>query len=573
MAQQSVESIVYRDLEKLHRVLGYYEDQSIKPIEVHEQFIQKSLEAYLRPPDRYIRRLHYDLQITEAFCEGHQVFQADKPELSLTYALYNEGVFSLVVLRDLSSIEMNEWCSLVRETLREFDAGGDDDLASVLWQNPFRNLRTRIYNSLFDLLGNDTSPKQNVPEKASWHSRDQDWTLPEAKDLERIDQDKISEESFESAKQQLKSIEKISSTPKEFQLQRTELELLAEEFSGFDQNQVQFNLLNLSLAASKSFQNSETQGRDEIYNCVNELCKSILGRFQPSMTLFLIEQVESLDENIFADLKSQVSQSIEDCLKRPENEKKLMSALQDKERASVARRLFPFLSESQFPAIIDFYIAEQDRDGLVDFLKHILQRSLPHEKVFFSFGEERLVKILPLFRRLEWNEKYKFMERAIRSPYPELSKMASYYLPNVNMEYRSAIDLYSKLADEVREIWLRAFLDQDVRPHWKNFIVAAFQTGVWQKVDSSLLKERQMSAWVELLFKYLGEASFAVLDPYVISRRYFFFPKTPIAREIILCTVLNRKFPFYEQAKKRWWTGEKACRFQSPRLKTLLRGR
>src|SRR4051812_5300661 len=99
MREKAAESHIYGDLEKFYRVLAYYDGQEIKPLEAHERHSDVNLEKFLRDPESYIRRIQYQIAMSESLCEGYPVYKTDKPETSLVYALFSEGIESLILLR------------------------------------------------------------------------------------------------------------------------------------------------------------------------------------------------------------------------------------------------------------------------------------------------------------------------------------------------------------------------------------------------------------------------------------------------------------------------------------------
>jgi hypothetical protein len=574
MSSRSVEAMLYRDLEKIHRVIGYYEGQEIKPLEIHEEFIQKSLDIHLRNPETYIRRVQYELNMTEVSCANTVVFNAENPETSLVYTLFSEGIKSVIFVRDLSSTEMKDWALLVRRTLEEFDRGGRQDLATILWRSPFRNLRTRIYNSLFDLVESQQSAAVSEAEKleGSWHYRDQEWDLPEADSVVRdsFEDSKVDGDVVDRLKAQMQKLEVSETMSNAFKLSHNEIKVLAEELSSYDQNQVDYNLLSMSLGLLKSSEETDEEASRHAQHSVLNITNGILNRFQPSLINLLLDQIEDLKDSKLEGLVKNIQDLIGESLIKPSNEKKLMDSLRDPERSQITKRLLPMLRIEQFPSVVDFYLMESDKDGLVDFIQILIERKLNLEKIFFSWGEERMTAVLPLLRRLDWPHKYSLLERAVKSPSLAVRKQASHYLPNIKMAPEAAVQIYRQLPDEVREVWQRAFLEQNISEHWKPFIIKFFQTRDWMRSESSIMGNRLMMGWVEVALKYLGPVAIQMLSAWVKERKFFLWPRWPAAREAILSAMLNSRDQKLRGQMRNLIQDEESLRFQPAELRQRL---
>lgn len=151
MAQKSSQEVLYQDLEKFHRVIGYYEGQEIKPLEIHERFLQQDLDTFIRGTQEYLRGVQFDFFLKRVLSEKKVVFETDRPEVTLLFLLFSEGIKSLMILRDVDAMEVKDWCLLIRRSLVQLDQGAFKDLGSILWRSPFRNIRSRICNAVMDL--------------------------------------------------------------------------------------------------------------------------------------------------------------------------------------------------------------------------------------------------------------------------------------------------------------------------------------------------------------------------------------------------------------------------------------
>jgi hypothetical protein len=570
------EAAVYKDIEKFYRVIGYYEGQEMMPLDVHERHIQNGLEAHLRDPREYLRRLQYNLQMTDVQCGTRSIYQAEKPELSLVYTLFSEGIQSLIALRDLSAHDLKEWCLLVRKTLLEFDDGNIKDLASVLWRSPSRNIRTRVYNLLSDLEETAISHEEgeSLKHKHGWHNRDQEWDLPEARDLKRLrsDCDPVAPDRMNQMKQQLQSLDVGGDVPAELKLTADEISTLSHELSFFDQNHIDFNLLNLFIQNAASNKNLEPSLLSFIEDFLGNLSKGVVNRFQPSLIFFMLHEIQNLSGGPLKELKARIETEITKTLRQPANEKRLISSLKDPTRSEVTKKLFPYLDPEQFSTVIDFYLTFNDKDGLVEFLKVILEQNSDADNIIFGWGEERLSQILPLFRRLEWPKKYDFLKRAVRSSSTKVAKQASYYIPNINFETTLALQSYKAQPDEIREIWMKAFLDQPIRENWIPFFAELFSSGLWASANSKVLGHRISMGWVEVAFRYTKGKAVEWIKPWVASRRFFFWPRYPELRECCLLPLIQQKTLQAIPEVLNLIKSESALPFQNTELRTLLKG-
>lgn len=584
MQQISAESAVYRDLEKLHRVIGYYEGQVLKPLEVHIKFIQQNLGVYLRSSQHYTRRIQYDLFLSRVLSNRIQIFEAEKPEITLLYSLFAEGIKSLVVLRDLNAAEMKDWCLLVRKTLIAFDQGDSQDLASVLWKVPYPNLRARIYNSLTDLRESRNSADAflNPPEEkktqssSSWHTRDAEWELPSAENVERdhFAEKTLETKDFQQLKFDLKNLSANAQVPPNFRLSPDELERLSSEMECYDQNQVEFNLLvwNLSVLTAQApgaVESKNTDAQNHIKNLVSTIGQSVVSRFHPGLILYIIQQIEGLDDK-FSDFKQKINDTISETLSDPENERRLIESLADASRASVTKGLLPFLRPEQFPVIVDYYLSSEDPDGLVLFLKTILKRPLAIEDVFMSWGEERLAKVLPFVRHLSWDRKNDFLIKALRSRASQVVKQASYYIHTISIDPSHALDIYRKLPEDSKEVWMKSFMENPPSEKWKVFVRQLLRSPYWTSSENQTVNDKTLAGWIETFFSYLKEETFDSLEPWVGQRRWFFWPAFPREREAILITALSLKEAKLKARVQQWAQKEAGLHFQNPELKQRL---
>ncbi len=553
MAKGNIAEVsVYRDFEKFYKVLGYYEGQEIKPLEVHERHIDRTLEGELRNSNAYIRRIAYEIQMLEAHADKRVVYRTEKPEASLVYSLYSEGIQSLIVLRDVVALDIKEWSELIRQTLKAFDEGtSNKDLASVLWRSPSRNIRTKVYNALLDL---EADAQRRAPKKEAvqtkepspnWHQRDHEWETPDGEKVQRSEALKRStpaEKAMGRIKHQMQSMGLDPEIPAELQIDSEELECLSEELSFFDQNHIEFNLLHIALSQllSLSPQSQFAGARAQSEQLLKKITQGIVGRFQPGLILLLIDSIKQLKNTApLTALGTELERIITQTLRQPANEKRLISSLKDEERAKTTRKLLPYIDPKQFPAIIDFYLERNDTTNMVEFLKIFFERDLTHESLMFGWGEERLLFILPLFRRLQWPGKYEFIKRLVKSPSQKIQQQACHYMINLDYELPQALDLYGKIADESRENWLQSLIEHPPRDCWKPFLQKAIESQLWQSSHSRALAGKLHLSWLRLALHYFALEAWRIFDTLISARRFWLWPKYTDLRELILITFME----------------------------------
>ncbi len=571
MATKSPPSIVYSDLEKLHRVIGYYDGQKLKPLEIHEKFISENLDRTIRAPEQYIKSFQFDLFMTHAALSNEKVFTTDKPETSLLYLLFSEGIKSLIILRDVSAIEFKEWCILVRETLVALDAGQSKDLASVLWKTPFRNLRARIYNSLMDLQETqdpqDDSEKAKKTKPSQWHKRDMEWDSPSGETVIRSEEasEGVSADILTSFRKATISRRRNPTNQTVLRVQNSELDLLSSEMSSYDTNQVDFNLLSWTQNLIQGTETYEPE-TEKIVEALNlEIAEAVIKRFHPSLILVLLEMIKNLPTNKFSTLKSKLNQKIVETLANKDIIHKLIDALRDPDRAIIAQKLFPQIPEDQIGSVFDYYIYKSNREGLLITLKALLDRPKSAVDLLLSWNEIRLSKIIPLVDELDWKDKDEFLIKALKNKHPEVVNLASKFILKLNIKADHALDIYRKLSEASKEVWIRQFFERPPQTNWKDFIQKIFSNHFW-KNDSFELR----NLWIQSAFNYFDIYAFDFFEIFVKPRRWIFWAKYPELREQILSIALGLKNDRLKPKVYEWAEREKGLLFQNEELKNRL---
>lgn len=566
MASKAPQNTLYADLEKFHRVIGYYEGQKIKPLEVHEKFINEDLERSLRAPDQYIRNFQFDLYMTHVLADQKEVFQTDKPDSTLLYNLFAEGIKSIIMLRDLTAREIKDWCILVRETLIALDAGQSKDLASVLWKTPFRNLRAKIYNSLMDLhdLAQNQADAEKV--KSGWHERDAEWDLPSGESVRRSKKAAtgIDETELEDVRKQL--IGALKGEPSHaLKINGSEVDLLSSEMASYDQSQVEFNLLCWSQSVLEGSFGCDPNAEAFVEDLILSITQSVIARFHPGLILHLLSEMDRLKTTRYEGLKKRVHETVSQTLSSPQNLKLLTEALRDEERSVIAERLFSYLHTDQFVVLIDHYLQAADHEGLKVCLKILMSRDVDLTELLTSWGEERLVGLFPLLRDLEWEDKQDFLIKMLRSKFTQVIRMVSQHLLSLSIRADYAYDLYRKYPEDIREIWIKQLLENPPAVSWRDFVQNIFSSNYWLNEP-----KRLRALWIRILFQYYGPYAFDFLEPWVAARKWIFWPKFPDIREEILTLAMDLSTPNLKQKCREWAEREAKLRFQDPHLKERL---
>lgn len=578
MAQDRIEVEVYRDIEKFYKVLGYYHGQELKPVATLEAHVDKSLETTLRNESVYIRRLQYLLYMTEAQCEGRPVFQTDRPETALTYALFSEGIQALAILRDLTSVDLREWSELVRQTLIDFDEGrSNKDLASVLWRSPSRNVRCKIYNALLDLETNDDSvihgdeDELKTKKKSNWHTRDQEWETPDGEKVDRKIQSRVlGENAVSAAKSQLMSMAMNPMLPDEFKVGKKELEFLSEELSAFDQNHVDYNLLQWYLRQLAAPADSG-EVRRLVEQLLTTLSQGVISRFHPGLIFLLLDTIRNLEPARFKTLQTELVNTITSTLRKPANEKRLLASLKHPERAELTKKLLPFLDPKQFTSIVHFYLGTQDREGLSYFLKVIFEKhteSINH--MLFSWGEDLLVEVYPSLRGIRWSGRTEFLLRGLKSTSVKIQKEAAKLVGEMAMAPEQGVMVYEAASDEAKEAWLQGLIESAPVESWRAFVVRAIESGHWLRTLNPMLRGKIQLLWLKLSTHYLQANAWLPFVSWIQRRKFWFWPADHVLREAILNHFVGHKLVRANKEFQKLCDSESRLKFQSEELKNQL---
>jgi hypothetical protein len=577
--QLEISKRLYFDLEKFHRIIGYYEGQKIKPLDSHEKHITTDLEKNFRGNGtEYIRLIQYDLQTDHVLYNSQKVFETDKPETSLLYLLFSEGIKSLVLLRDLTALEIRQWCLLVRETLIALDSGESKDLASVLWKTPFRNLRTRIYNSLMDLCESQKEQANKDSEsqthqtklKSGWHERDSEWDLPSGDIVVRNAESEktIQLEQFQNLKDLVKRSQIENKPNVLLHISSDELEMLSIEMSIYDQNHVEFNLLAWCTRNLGESFGCDPMAQQFSESCISKFAVSFIGRFHAGLILHLMKQIDLFQDIRYRAMQQKVREAITISISTRDNIRRLLDSMTDPVRAELSQKLLTFVDQKQYSMLVDFYLGRDDKAGLVLFLEMLISREMPIEELLVGWGEERLTKVLPYFKKIGWREKYAFVAKMIRSKFAPLVVECSRYIIELDIRADHALDIFRKLPPETQELWVKSFKDAPISNHWGAFMDGLAKSDYWIELP---LQSRKIL--VEIFFKYLQGKALKILDRFVRERKMNFWAKYPEMRELILNVALDLPSNELKKIFQPIFVREMDLKFQEDNLRERLRRR
>lgn len=595
MSSKKHAEAIYRDFEKLYRLIGIYKgnkSQMAKQVE----FIGNNFDAHLREPFGAQDGVVFDLMMSSVYFEGEEVFRSKSPEFTLSYVLFCEGVKSVLFRPELTAHELFDWVLVVRDNLYS-TSDHQEDLASILWRQSNTNIRVALYNSLVSAASLGVSADMqalDLPDEEQsfdefyekevyedefggqqferrWHKRDEAWDLPSG-DL--ASKGSVAMQDFDThagmqLRKELSDAAVSDRATRIVKFHREEVEALRSEMEHFDQNQVEFNTLVQYLDALEKALHQYPKLIHFISQSIVKIIQSIVKRFHAGLILFILRRLDQWKEHeSLKDLHRQVVESLQGSLRGEENIRVLSGAFEKKNRFKLARGLLQFCDPELFDLIF-MELARTNRiDGRKRFLKAALDLGVEIDQLLMKWGEEAVVAALPAVEELEWKGKARFMLRCLSSKKYAVAEQAAQLVHQMELTPNEARKIYQSAPTTIRSIWLQKLVQAPVNPAWKPFVQAGLSSGLWLQGKSEL-----MALWIRLAFKYLKRQAFEILDPWVRERRLLIWPKHPKERTVILEVAMSLSDPILSKSVSDWASREKSLPMQSGSLKESLRER
>jgi len=599
---------VYKDFEKIYKLVALYSADRSR-LEPHVGHLDATLQKNLEDPEFEEGLIQFDFLMTAVFSEGKEIYRSTSPELTMAYALFCEGVRSIVATRGLSGEELTDWAMLLRRT---FDPKNQatEDLASILWRNRFNHLRIQIYNALLsvDEIGLSANPIGGAEEAESFESfkaeqarlyqkleleslqdpsqsrakvgkststlspflvrniRDEFWSLPSAQKyfhatvaLEAQEVEKLRNQLADAAySDRAKNIVRFTSE---------EISALRSELEAYDSNHIEFNLLSQHFTIIEGTRSFESGVRSFLLRQIETLVKSVIGRFHAGLILFILRKLTALKEREdLKDFVSEVTKLIRMSLQKDENRKLILESLESLEGRKTAFEVLPFISKQEWPSLIDQIIASRRLSGLTGFLMYMKQADPDFEQSLYSFGPERLVAILPALKDIEWDKRSSFIIRCLQAKSSELVEAALKFLGTIEIPPEQSLTIFKRLADKGKATWIDSILTKGEWYKWANFSRSLLRGEDWSKGSDVT------ALWIlRLALVCLGSEAVNVLKPWVEARRFRFWPQFARERDLILTSLLIVKLPAIKAEVQEIVTKESKLLFQSNNLKERLR--
>jgi hypothetical protein len=598
---------VFRDFEKMFKLSGLYQGQK-DALGHHVNLIGKSLSNTLDDPDFGEGVVQFDFLMTAVYSDGHEIFRADRPELTMAYSLFCEGVKSILVSRGFSGTELYDWVQLLREHLR---AGRNDqtDLASILWRNKFQHLRVSIYNALLeveDIGANPLSREEKADILELGESADelveQSALAGDFANSKRLGQGKLGpgEEkvgttikdprdefwSLPSVEKRLvKTIKPLSETDADrlrnyladgayserargiLRFTAAELSPIRAEMESYDANQIEFNWMTRIFGLLET---SNAEGSDFLHFSRKQLeavAQSIIQRFHPSLILYFLKRLNSVKSKVhLTQTVQEILDRIRKALENPDNQVLLLDALSSPEGKASAIQLLKLISADRWKVMMDLIIARRNEKVMIDVLDLLREREADLAEFLWNLGFERLAALIPAVAVLNWEGRGTFFSRCLLSRSPNLIQQSLPFLSIIQLPVDAALQAFQRANHSNQRLWLEKLIVDAAFPHWRDFVRALFAKQLWRNApeDVAILM-------LKVFYRYLQAPCIKELRPFVETRRLIFWPAFPQERDLILSSLLTSRDRGLEPSRTELIKQESRLVFQSSSLRDRLR--
>jgi len=581
-----VASRIYRDIEKIYRLIGLYQGNR-QQMEQHVKIIDKNVELSLRSADIKIQHLRFDFMMTGVFNDGDEVFKAEQPEQTLAYMLFCESIESLLLSRDVTAFELLDWCLLIRERVSRTDQ--PSDLATLLWKNPFPHIRCYLYNllletgvddktkawaskELVDLGKTEFLEREQISDETGWHARDREWVLPSGdlvmernlnfeenlSDLEKL-RDELADASISDRARHI------------IRFRKDELEGLSTELESYDFNHIEFNLLAeyFELLEPLSKLEIESKSTQLILESLSRFVSSIVERFHGGLLVFLLHKLEAISEKPkWKSFRDKIYKSLTDALAFPKNVKNIAVAFSEESRVNIAKQLVPYIRRDHWGTLFDLLLQEKNSESLKAFLSVLTQNDETADGNLWALGESRLSYAIPLIRSFEWAGRERFFMRCLFHRSSTLMRATLPFMMELPVKAQEGLALFDRLSENEKKLLAESMLMSAFSKERAPFVLEIVRSGRWADGSADL-----MSIWIRVAFKFLGSSSFEAFDAYVSHRRFMFWARFPKEREAILTLALQQREPQMQEIIRKWAERERSLLFQKSTLKQKLAAR
>lgn len=602
---------VYRDVEKLYRLIGVYSGD-LRQMEKQVEFIDKNLEKNLREPLRQGGVMEFDLLMTAVYFDGEEVFVSKTPEFTLAHALFCEGLKSISLRQSLSAQELIDWMMVVRNILISKDQSSDEeqsDLASVLWRKNSPNIQISLYNQLMmmessnrDLtkfnvdLDTDAFEAQFIREAlrseeqgaqaitqfkrddqaesqldTSWITRDERWEIPQGDQLiQRLGAlGKRDPEMIQKLRMELADASISDRARKIVRFQAGELDRVRREMEHLDQTQLDYNSLAHSIYILEASDESDTDVAKMAVDDFKKTVQSIVGRFHVGLVLFVLKKVRKWKtKDRYKSLYEKIDQDLRGFLSTPENLKNIALAFGDEQKRALATDLLEYVDSKHYQFLFHSAVSEGAEIAEKYILWNLIRLNLPLDDLVSQWSEELILKALPILAQSEFNKKNEFLSRIIRNRSPRVRNAGIQYIYYIQMDSSALLSLFERMDSLAKKTWLESLLTNSPTDAWRSFVASILKKGQWSSWGDEI-----SALFVRLCFKYMGKPVLEYFSPWVSARKFVFWPKFPQERETILKVAMTQKEVSNSMELRELVRKEKSVLFQSLDLKELLKQR
>jgi len=600
MSSQKHAEAIYRDFEKLYRLSGLYKGD-VRQIQQQLSFINNNLNVHMVEPFGRGASLRFDLLMSSVYFNGEQAFKAKTPEFTLSYALFYEGVKSINFLGGLTAEELFEWVEMIKKALRDgddLDSDSESDLASVLWRKSSPNIKVALYNRFSDHeIGSETQALQSldftddsdefeaqfVKEVLEGEFGDQkdgldkSWNADGTWDLPGVDLivEKLGalglydRKVADRLKQELSDAAVSDRAKKILRFIPQEIQALRREMESYDENQVDFNLLVHYLGFLEKTKELSDAQAGSLMSSVKTIIQAVIKRFHAGLLLFTFKRFRLWKKSPELSKRfSDIEQELRLSLSTEKNLEVLAEAFANSSRQEIAKELILFCDPKYFQYTFNILIQRGSSIGQRRFLDTLIKNGVDLEKLLPSWGEKEILVALSELHELKWPKFSTFVAQCLRARSPRVIEKACEYLEHVVLPGEIALKIFTGLRPSLKRKWLIELQKISNYEGWKDFVKRAFDEAVWR--DSP---EDEMALWFIIGFKVLGSKLVASLDFYVKARKFWFWPKYPKDREVILSVAVTSSDRALQSEFRRWIEAEKKLIFQSAKLRSKLKGR
>jgi|GEM_PF-6642111 len=587
---------VYRDFEKLYRLSGIYKGNA-RQIDKQLKYIDNNLRVHISEGFGLGASIRFDILMSSVFFQGEEVFREKTPEFTLSYALFYEGVKSLIFTEGIRSTELFDWITTVKSAL-ESGTDDEDDLASMLWRKSSPHIKVSLYN-IFGDQEEDLTDLKNLELETDDLEDFEEAFIKEVYEAEFMEHNKGAETSLQAIdfawdlpsgdlaiqklgtlgvydaksadrmKRELGDLAVSDRAKKIIRFVPEEIAQLKRELESYDENQVEFNTIVRYLGLLELPESQIKSVSKLISSSVSQITQSVVKRFHAGLLLFILKRIKTWKDNDrLIKRYEEVEPEIKSSLSTEKNLKILAKAFGISNRVSIAKELFHFCDPKYYQYCFNVLIDRGSTNGQKNFLSILLEWKVPLETLIIGWGNKEIEAAIPILSEEDWEHRHQFLVRCLRSRSPAITRLAIRYISKLRLDPKEAYRIYEHFNPSLRREYLSNLIQSSDLRLWKDFVSLSLQRDLWRSKDTDL-----MALWVSLSLKCLGIQAAECFENYVNARKFLLWPKFRTERETILSVAMSMNDARLGSKIKEWADKEKSLLFQSRELKHKLQMR